>query len=182
MDGPCNYHMFQRLMEDKEKWTQVQDPTSDGYFKYHGMLYELICFAERLCGLKQMFTLLTEKCLEPLKRRSSAAYAEAYSNFYLQILSAGIQAFGDNFEQSVPVDVNFVPMMHPTEEGAVFIAEKATFGTLMGFLQTEFYRGFAMGECATPLPQLRTVLPADVWVQHLLLQQHHTRRDRAYLS
>ena len=129
-----------------------------------------------------MIATLTEKCLEPLKCRSSAAYAEAYSNFYIQIFSAGIQAFGDDFEQSVPVDVSFVPMMHPTEEGAVFIAEKATFGTLMGFLQTEFYRGLAHGQRTPPLPQLRTVLPADVWVQHLLLQQHRTRRDRAYLS
>ena len=43
------------------------------------------------------------------------------------------------------MEVSFVPMMHPTEEGAVFIAEKATFDTLMGFLQTEFYRGLAMG-------------------------------------
>ena len=145
MDGPCNYHMFQRLMEDQEKWAQVQNPTSDGYFKYHGMLYELLCFAERLRSLKKMIATLTEKCLEPLKCRSSAAYAEAYSNFYIRILSAGIQVFGDDFEQSVPVDVSFVPMMHPTEEGAVFIAEKATFGTLMGFLQIEFYRGLAMG-------------------------------------
>lgn len=124
MDGPCNYHMFQRLMEDQEKWTQMQDPTSDGYFKYHGMLYELLCLAERLRSLKKMIATLTEKCLEPLKCRSSAAYAEAYSKFYLQILSAGIRVFGDNFEQGVPVDMSFVPMMHPTEEGAVFIAEK----------------------------------------------------------
>lgn len=61
------------------------------------------------------------------------------------MLSAGVQAFGEDFEQSIPVEVSFVPMMHPTEEGVVFIAEKATFGTLMGFLQTEFYRGLAMG-------------------------------------
>ena len=75
MDGPCNYHMFQRLMEDKEKWTQVQDPTSDGYFKYHGMLYELLCFAERLRGLRQLIAIMVGKCLELLKRRNSSAYA-----------------------------------------------------------------------------------------------------------
>ena len=145
MDEPCNYHMFRRLMEDEEKWAQVQDPTSDGYVKYQGMLLELACFAERLRGLRQLIAMLTGKCLEPLKRRNSAAYAEAYSYFYVHILSAGVQVFGEDFEQSIPVEMSFVPMVHPTEEGAVFIAEKATFGTLMGFLQTEFYRGLAMG-------------------------------------
>ena len=145
MDEPCNYHMFQRLMADEEKWAQVQDPTSEGYAKYQGMVAELICFAESLRGLQQLIAVMTEKCLEPLTRRNSGAYAEAYSYFYPQILSAGFQVFGEDFEQSIPVEVSFVPMMHPTEEGAVFIAEKVTFNSLIGFLQTEFYRGLAMG-------------------------------------
>ena len=29
MDEECNYHTFQRLMEDKENWAQVQDPASE---------------------------------------------------------------------------------------------------------------------------------------------------------
>ena len=36
-------------------------------------------------------------------------------------------------------------MMHPTEKGEVFIAEKATFSSLTDFLQTELYRGLAKG-------------------------------------
>ena len=43
------------------------------------------------------------------------------------------------------MEVNFVPMMHPTEEGKIFIAEKATFSSLTDFLRTEFYRGLAIG-------------------------------------
>ena len=145
MDEPCNYHTFQRLMADEEKWAQVQDPTSEGYAKYQGMLVELICFAERLRGFQQLIGMMAEKCLEPLKRRSSSAYAEAYSCFYMQMLSAGVQVFGDDFEQGIPVEVSFVPMMHPSEEGKIFIAEKATFNSLTDFLQTEFYRGLAKG-------------------------------------
>lgn len=34
MDEPCNYHTFQRLMADGEKWARVQDSTSEGYAKY----------------------------------------------------------------------------------------------------------------------------------------------------
>ena len=145
MNEPCNYHTFQRLMADKEKWAQVQDVTSAGYAKYQGMLMELICFAEGLRGFRQLVDMMAGKCLEPLKRRNSSAYAEAYSYFYMQMLSAGIQVFGDDFEQSIPVEVSFVPMMHPTEEGKIFIAEKATFNSLIDFLQTEFYRGLANG-------------------------------------
>ena len=145
MDEPCNYHTFQRLMADKEKWAQVQDVTSAGYAKYQGMLMELICFAEGLRGFRQLIDMMAGKCLEPLKRRNSSAYAEAYSYFYMQMFSAGVQVFGDDFEQGIPMEVSFVPMMHPAEEGKVFIAEKATFNSLTDFLRTEFYRGLAKG-------------------------------------
>ena len=146
MDEPCNYHTFQRLMADKEKWAQVQDVTSAGYAKYQGMLMELICFAEGLHSFRQLIDMMAGKYLEPLKLRNSSAYAEAYSYFYMQMFSAGVQVFGDDFEQGIPVEVSFVPMMHPTEEGKIFIAEKAMFNSLIDCLQAEFYRGLAMGE------------------------------------
>ena len=146
MDEPCNYHTFQRLMADKEKWAQVQDVTSAGYAKYQGMLMELICFAEGLHSFRQLIDMMAGKYLEPLKLRNSSAYAEAYSYFYMQMFSAGVQVFGDDFEQGIPVEVSIVPMMHPTEEGKIFIAEKAMFNSLIDCLQAEFYRGLAMGE------------------------------------
>lgn len=93
MDEPCNYHTFQRLMADKEKWAQVQDPASTGYAKYQGMLMELISFAERLRGLRQLIDMMVDKCLEALKHRNRSAYAEVYSYFYMQMLSAGVQIF-----------------------------------------------------------------------------------------
>lgn len=43
------------------------------------------------------------------------------------------------------MEVDFVSMMHPTEKDKVFIAEKATFDSLVAFLQVEFYRGLARG-------------------------------------
>ena len=145
MDEPCNYHTFQRLMADKEKWTQVQDPTSEGYAKYQGIMIRLICFAEGLRSFRQLIDKMADKYLEPLKRRNSSAYAEAYSCFYPQMLSASVQVFGEDLEQGGPMEVDFVPMMHPTEKDKVFIAEKATFNSLVAFLQVEFYRGLAKG-------------------------------------
>lgn len=43
------------------------------------------------------------------------------------------------------MEVSFVPMMHPTEEGRFFVAEKSTFNRMVDFLRTEFYRGLALG-------------------------------------
>ena len=145
MDEPCNYHTFQRLMADEEKWAQMQDPTSEGHATYQGALIGLILFAEQLRDFRRLIDLIAEKCLEPLEHRNSFAYAEAYSDFYTQMLSSGVQVFGDDFEQGIPMEVDFVPMMHPTEKDKVFIAEKATFNSLVAFLQVEFYRGLAKG-------------------------------------
>jgi len=61
------------------------------------------------------------------------------------MISRSSRFFGRDFEQSFPIEVNFVPMMHPAEEDEIFIAEKATFNSLTGFLRTEFYRGLAAG-------------------------------------
>ena len=137
--------VYRDLKTDKEKWAQVQNPTSEGYVKYQGIMIGLICFSEGLRSFRQLINKMADKYLEPLKHRNSSAYAEAYSCFYPQMLSANAQVFGDDFEQGIPVEVNFVPMMHPTEEGKIFIAEKATFNSLTDFLQTEFYRGIAAG-------------------------------------
>ncbi len=59
--------------------------------------------------------------------------------------SIGARFFNEDFEQSFPMEVNFVPIMHPTEADKVFIAEKVTFNRLTDFLRTEFYRGLAEG-------------------------------------
>lgn len=99
MDEPCNYRTFQRLMADKEKWAQVQDSTSEGHAEYQGVLIDLILFAEQLRDFRQLIDLIAEKCLELLEHRNSFAYAEAYSYFYVQMLSAGVQVFRDDFEQ-----------------------------------------------------------------------------------
>ena len=144
MDEECNYHTFQRLMEDKEKWAQVQDPASEGYAIYQGMMAGLICFVDNLRRFRQQIIRMTERYFEPLNRRNSAAYADAYSCFYAQMLLIGAQLHED-FDQSFPMEVSFVPMMHRTEQDTMFIAEKAAFNSLTNFLRTEFYRGLAKG-------------------------------------
>lgn len=145
MDEACNYHTLQRLMGNSEKWAQVQDPTSEGYAKYQGMLSSLDAFADSLRKLRNQISVMTEKYFEPLMRRNCGAYAEAYSYFYADMLTIDAWLYGEEFRQSFSMEVNFVPMMHPTEKGKVFIAEKSTFDSLADFLRTELYRGLAIG-------------------------------------
>ena len=145
MEDPCNYQALQRLMADKEKWEQVQDATSEGYVIYQGMLAELACFADSLRGFRKQITGMAERYFEPLNRRNSAAYADAYSRFYADMLIVGMRQFHEDFNQSFPMEVNFVPMRERDDPDKIFIAEKATFNSLTDFLRTEFYRGLAKG-------------------------------------
>lgn len=61
MDEECNDHTFKRLMADREKWAQVQDPTSEGYAKYQGMMTGLACFVNSLRKFRQQISLMAEK-------------------------------------------------------------------------------------------------------------------------
>lgn len=61
------------------------------------------------------------------------------------MLSVAAHLFGEDFTQSFPMEVSFVPMMRQANEDEIFIAEKATFNSLTDFLRTEFYRGLATG-------------------------------------
>lgn len=51
----------------------------------------------------------------------------------------------NDFDQSFPVQVKFVPMKHPSEDGKVILAEQAEFTYLSHFLYTDFYRGLMVG-------------------------------------
>lgn len=145
VDKENSYHLFEQLMADEEKWAQVQDPISAGYAMYHGMLAALSCFTDSLREFRQQITLMVDQYFEPLKRRSANAYAGAYSFFYAHMLSIGAHLFHEDFRQSFPMEVSFVPMMQSTKEENIFVAEKATFSSLTDFLRTEFYRGLALG-------------------------------------
>ena len=145
MDEPCNYHTFERLLADKEKWAEVQDPTSEGRVMYNGMVDGLTVFAADLRAFRQQIDAMTERYFEPLPRRNSAAYAQAYSAFYADMVSVGAWIFQDDFAQKFSMEVSFVPMFQDKEESGIFIAEKATFYRLTDFLRTEFYRGLALG-------------------------------------
>lgn len=145
MDYDCNYHALENLVADRGKWAQVQKPHSEGRAMYQGMIAGLENFTHDIQALREQFRIMTEKYFEPLERRNATAYADAYSYFYTDMLNIAAKVFAEDFSQSFTVELNFVPMMHQTNAGEIFIAEKTTFDSLATFLRTEFYRGLAAG-------------------------------------
>ena len=142
MDFDCSYHALENLFADREKWEHVH---SEGCTIYQEMIACLENLVSDIRRLREQLRIMTEKYFEPLERRNAAAYADAYSYFYADMFNVAANVFGEDFSQSFSVELSFVPMMHQTNEGEVFIAEKTTFDRLTTFLRTEFYRGLAAG-------------------------------------
>ena len=61
------------------------------------------------------------------------------------MVNVAANVFGEDFSQSFSMELSFVPMLHQTNAGEIFIAEKTTFDWLVTFLRTKFYRGLAAG-------------------------------------
>ena len=150
MDKACCFHTFRRLMADREKWAQVRDPSSEGYAIYQGMMAGLACFADSIRTFRLQVTEMTRTYFEPLKRRNYCTYAEVYAGAYAAYftdMAAARELFfpEQEFSQSFPAQLCFVPMAHPTKAGKVLLTEKAELRYLSHFLYTDFYRGLMAG-------------------------------------
>ena len=145
MDTLTAFNLFPLLLSDPEKWAEVQDATSEGHAMFHKLMEGLEYFPESLRTFRGQVAGMLELYFEPLARRSTDAYADAFAQYYGEMKSVeGI--FGEGpFEQSFPTENQFVPMAHPTERGRVLLAERAQFLYLTHFLYTDFYRGLMVG-------------------------------------
>lgn len=138
-------NLFPLLLSDPEKWVEVQDAASEGHAMFHKLMEGLEYFPESLRTFRGQVTGMLELYFEPLARRSTDAYAEAFARYYGEMKSVeGIFGQGP-FEQSFPTENRFVPMAHPTEKGRALLAEQAQFSCLAHFLYTDFYRGLMIG-------------------------------------
>lgn len=122
LDTETARNLFPDLLSDRARWSEVLDVDSEG----HRMFEEFY--------------------FEPLSRRKAEAYAEAYAAYFTDMAATGKLFFPEQeFEQSFPAQLCFVPMAHPTEEGKILLAEKVEFHYLSHFLYTDFYRGLMAG-------------------------------------
>lgn len=143
-------NLFPLLLSNPEKWVEVQDAASEGHAMFQKLLEGLEYFPESLRTFQGQVAGMLELYFEPLARRSTDAYADAFAQYYGEMKSVE-EIFGEGpFEQSFPTENRFVPMAHPTERGRVLLAERAQFLYLTHFLYTDFYRGLMVGNAPRP--------------------------------
>lgn len=146
MDLEFAYQLITVMTGDHEVWAEVLDVNSEGHTAFEKFLNGLEYFPESLRNFRGQVKGMLEFYFEPIKRRGADAYAAAYAQYFSDMRAAGAMLFDANdFEQSFPVQVKFVPMKHPTESGKVILAEQADFTYLSHFLYTDFYRGLGVG-------------------------------------
>ena len=146
LDTETARNLFSALLSDRMKWAETLDVNSDGHRMFEDFLSELEYFSESLRNFQGQIQGMLELYFEPLSRRNSEAYAEAYATYFTDMVAAGGLLFQEQeFAQSFPAQLCFVPMAHPTEVGKVLLAEKAEFSYLSHFLYTDFYRGLMTG-------------------------------------
>lgn len=146
MDLEFAYQLLTVMMGDHEAWAEVLDVKSEGHATFEKFLNGLEYFPESLRNFRGQVKGMLEFYFEPIKRRGADAYAAAYAQYFSDMRAAGAMLLGANdFEQSFPVQVKFVPMKHASEDGKVILAEQAEFTYLSHFLYTDFYRGLRVG-------------------------------------
>ena len=146
LDTATARNLFPALLSDQTKWTETLDVDSEGHRMFEDFLSGLEYFSESLRNFRGQIQGMLELYFEPLSRRGSEAYAEAYATYFTDMTAAGKLFFQEQeFAQSFPAQICFVPMAHPTKAGKAVLAEKAEFNYLSHFLYTDFYRGLMAG-------------------------------------
>nr|WP_325204517.1 DUF6076 domain-containing protein [uncultured Oscillibacter sp.] len=146
LDTETARSLFPDLLSDRIKWSEVLNIDSEGHRMFEDFLSGLEYFSESLRNFRGQLDGMLELYFESLSRRSSEAYAEAYAAYFTDTIAAGEPFFPEQeFNQSFPAQLCFVPMAHPTGAGKVLLAEKVEFRYLSHFLYTDFYRGLMAG-------------------------------------
>ena len=146
LDISTSYNLFLPLLSDPDKWQEVLDIQSEGRRMFDGFLAGLKRFSDNLRNFRGQTAGILELYFEQLPRRNQETYAKAFTTYFSSMRSAGSLFYpGEEFEQSYPARICFVPIAYPTEQGKPLLAEKTEFRSHSHFLYTEFYRGLTAG-------------------------------------
>lgn len=144
LDLETSRNLFPALFSDRAGWGEALDVESEGHQLFEDFLNQLEYFAESLRNFRGQLWGMLEDYFEPLTRRGRESYAKAYADYFSKTAAAGALLFpGQEFSQSFPIQLCFVPMALP--DGGALLAEKAEFRYLSHFLYTDFYRGLMAG-------------------------------------
>ena len=146
LDTETARNLLPALLSDSAKWSETLDVDSEGHRMFEEFLSGLEYFSESLQNFRGQLDGMLKLYFDPLTRRSAEAYAGAYAIYFTEMTTAGELFFPEQeFSQSFPTQLCFVPTADPMEAGKVFLAEKVEFRYLSHFLYTDFYRGLMVG-------------------------------------
>ena len=145
--------VFQMATLLEKLWNKIGNLTDEVRAEVDEYLRRMIGVVDLLRIFQKQISLMLDGYFEPLERRNSEAYAVGVFQFYSDMVATKI--FSDDeepFEHSFPVKVNFVPMVSPSDEEKIILAERTEFSNLLSFLEVEFYRGMAIGNVPRRCP------------------------------
>ncbi len=117
--------MFPALLSDPGKWAEVLDVDSDGHRMLEDYLSAREYFSESLRNFRGQVQGMLELYFEPLSQHSNEAYAQAYAAYFTDMTAAGGLFFpGQEFEQSFPAQICFVPWHIQRRQGGPFLRKR----------------------------------------------------------
>ena len=138
--------VFTDLRDLPQAWNEAMREETEGGRMLREFAAKVSCLPERLNNFRGQVALMLEFCFEDLERRCSSEYGRAFDTYYRAMIRDGAALYPfQEFEQSFPTEVAFVPMRHPDKPDDFLVAERAKFAELHFFLYTDFYRALAHG-------------------------------------
>ena len=138
--------VFLTLRDMPEEWNEAMRPGTEGNQMIQEFSAKVIALPERMNNFRGQVALMLEFFFEDLTRRGSSEYGRAFDDYYRAMIEGGATFYPfQEFEQSFPAELSFVPMRHPDKPDEYLVAERAKFAELHFFLYTDFYRALAHG-------------------------------------
>jgi len=94
LDKHSSLNLLPMLVADEQKWAEVFQDNSESNKMFMEFLDKLEYFAESIRNFKGQIAGMLELYFENLTRRSSEAYAQAYSKYYRDMVDAGELLWG----------------------------------------------------------------------------------------
>lgn len=146
IDWGIAHHVIQDIFSNRDLWLQIRSENSEERREFDERFRRVISVGQILQGFRRQVELMVEGYFEPLPSRNADAYAEGYFRFYQDMATLDEENDDEQgISLSYSVEVNFVPMLSPSEAGKLILAEQARFHELLDFLEVEFYRALAQG-------------------------------------
>lgn len=138
--------LFPRLAEQEETWQEMDDPKSETNYELTQWINEIDWLPHQLEWCYNQTSLVIDRYLEPLTKRTKDAYAFAFGKYCRD---------RDDFSHLLPdpseggtiseIAISFEPIRDNENPGRAMMGEVLQFYDLVSFLKVDFYRGLMHG-------------------------------------